>query len=55
MTKLEALLDRPKAHQRDLVLLAAEQEALPAASVLRRIANLENVIAAAEAVAREVE
>lgn len=53
MSKLTALLDRLKARQRDLVLEAAEQDHLPAGSVLRQIAELENVIAAVEAVAAE--
>lgn len=51
--KLTALLDRLKARQRDLILAAAETDAVPAASVLRQIAELENVIAAVEAVADE--
>lgn len=51
--KLTALLDRLKARQRDLILEAAEVDMLPAASVLRQIAELENVIAAVEAVIDE--
>ncbi|GBU19374.1 MULTISPECIES: hypothetical protein [Methylobacterium] len=51
--KLIALLERLKAHQRTLILAAAEVDALPAASVIRQIAELENVIAAVEAVAEE--
>ena len=51
--KLAALLERLKARQRDLILAAAEVDALPAASVLRQIAELENAIAAVEAVAGE--
>lgn len=51
--KLEALLDRLKAHQRALVLAMAEYDGLPAGSVLRQVAELENVIAAVEAVAAE--
>lgn len=51
--KLTALLDRLKARQRDLILAAAEIDALPAASVLRQISELENAIAAVEAVADE--
>ncbi|MFK5600555.1 hypothetical protein ACFZ8E_26725 [Methylobacterium sp. HMF5984] len=53
MDKLEALLDRLKTHQRSLILAAAEYDTLPAASVLRQIAELENAIAAVEAVADE--
>ncbi|TXM94078.1 hypothetical protein [Methylobacterium sp. WL116] len=53
MDKLEALLDRLKAHQRAMILAAAEHDTLPAASVLRQIAELENAIAAVEAVADE--
>ena len=51
--KLIALLERLKAHQRTLILAAAEVDALLAASVIRQIAELENVIAAVEAVAEE--
>ncbi|TXM94828.1 hypothetical protein [Methylobacterium sp. WL116] len=53
MDKLEALLDRLKAYQRAMILAAAEHDTLPAASVLRQIAELENAIAAVEAVADE--
>ncbi|WP_165937954.1 hypothetical protein [Methylobacterium segetis] len=53
MQKLEALLDRLKAHQRELILEAAERDMLPPDGMLRRIAELENVIAAVEAVADE--
>lgn len=53
MQKLEALLTRLQDRQRELILAAAEQDALPAASVLRQIAELENAIAAVEAVADE--
>ena len=51
--KLDALLNRLKAHQRALVLAMAEYDGLPAGSVLRQVAELENVIAAVEAVAAE--
>jgi hypothetical protein len=51
--KLNALLNRLKAHQRDLILVMAEHDGLPAGSVLRQVAELENVIAAVEAVADE--
>ncbi|WP_194075200.1 hypothetical protein [Methylobacterium durans] len=53
MQKLEALLNRLKAHQRELILEAAERAMLPPDSMLRRIAELENVIAAVEAVTDE--
>ena len=51
--KLNALLDRLKAHQRDLILAMAEHDGMPAGSALRQVAELENVIAAVEAVAGE--
>ena len=51
--KLDALLERLKAHQRTLILAMAEHDGLPAGSVLRQVAELENVIAAVEAVAAE--
>jgi hypothetical protein len=51
--KLNALLGRLKAHQRDLVLAMAEHEGMPAGSALRQVAELETVIAAVEAVADE--
>ncbi|TXN06049.1 hypothetical protein FV219_10040 [Methylobacterium sp. WL122] len=54
MEKLNALLERLKAHQRVIILAAAEHDTLPAASVLRQISELENAIAAVEAVAGEV-
>lgn len=53
MPKLEALLDRLKSRQRDLILQAAEHDTMPADSTLRRIAELENAIAAVEAVLDE--
>lgn len=53
MDKLYALLDRLKDRQRDLILQAAEHDTLPADSTLKRIAELENAIAAVEAVADE--
>ncbi|TXM66903.1 hypothetical protein FV226_22765 [Methylobacterium sp. WL12] len=53
MDKLEALLDRLKARQRDLIMEAAQYDTMPADSTLKRIAELENVIAAVEAVAHE--
>ena len=45
-----ALLERLKAHQRTLILAMAEHDGLPAGSTLRHVAELENVIAAVEAV-----
>ncbi|WP_456684872.1 hypothetical protein [Bradyrhizobium sp. P5_C11_2] len=51
--KLGALLERLKAHQRMLVLAMAEHDGLPAQNALRQVAELENVIAAVEAVAAE--
>ena len=51
--KLEALLERLKAHQRTLILAMAEHDGIPASSALRQVAELENVIAAVEAVADE--
>ncbi|MFC5555278.1 hypothetical protein [Methylobacterium iners] len=46
-----ACLDRLKTHQRNLILQAAERDAIPAGSTLERIAELENAIVAVEAVA----
>lgn len=51
--KLDALLERLKAHQRTLILAMAEHDGLPAQSAIRAVAELENVIAAVEAVAAE--
>ena len=51
--KLNALLERLKAHQRTLILAMAEHYGLLAGSALRQVAELENVIAAVEAVAAE--
>lgn len=51
--KLNALLERLKAHERTLILAMAEHDGLPAGSALRQVAELENVIAAVEAVAVE--
>ena len=53
MPNLDYLLDRLKARQRDLIMEAARSESLPADSTLRRISELENTIAAVEAVADE--
>lgn len=51
--KLDALLERLKAHQRTLILAMAEHDGLPAGSALRQVAELKNVIAAVEAVAAD--
>ena len=53
MDTLDRLLDRLKARQRDLIMEAAQYDAMPADSTLKRIAELENAIAAVEAVADE--
>lgn len=53
MDKLEDLLDRLKTQQRDLIMEAAQYDTMPADSTLKRIAELENVIAAVEAVVDE--
>lgn len=53
METLVRLLDRLKARQRDLIMEAAQYDTMPADSTLKRIAELENAIAAVEAVADE--
>ena len=53
MSALETLLDRLKNAQRDLILDAAKVAMLPPDSMLRRIADLENTIAAVEALIDE--
>jgi hypothetical protein len=53
MTSLNSLLDRLKARQRDLIMQAAKQDMLPPDGMIRQIADLENAIAAVEAVADE--
>jgi hypothetical protein len=53
LDKLNALLERLKAHQRTLVLAMAEHDGLPAGSALRQVPELESVIAAVEAVEAE--
>lgn len=53
MTSLNSLLDRLKAHQRDLIMQAAKEDMLPPDGMLKRIAELENAIAAVEAIADE--
>ena len=51
--KLDALLERLKVHQRTLILAMAEHDGMPAGSAIRAVAELENVIAAVEAVTAE--
>ena len=51
--KLDALLERLKAHQRTFILAMAEHDGMPAQSALRQVAELENVIAAVEAISAE--
>lgn len=51
--KLDAFPERLKAQQSDLILAMAEYDGLPAESAFRQVAELENVIAAVEAVAAE--
>jgi uncharacterized coiled-coil protein SlyX len=53
MSDLESLLDRLKNAQRELILDAAKVAMLPPDSMLRRIADLENTIAAVEALIDE--
>ncbi|TXN58303.1 hypothetical protein [Methylobacterium sp. WL6] len=53
MEKLDALLERLKNRQRDLIMEAAQYDTMPADSTLKRIAELENAIAAVEAGADE--
>ncbi|WP_264047989.1 hypothetical protein [Methylobacterium flocculans] len=53
MTDLNSLLDRLKARQRDVIMQASKQDMLPPDGMLRQIAELENAIAAAEAVGEE--
>ena len=53
MADLNTLLNRLKTRQRDLIMQAAQQEMMPPDGMLRQIAELENAIAAVEAVAGE--
>lgn len=53
MSDLQTLLDRLKGAQRDLILEAAKVAMVPPDSMLRRIADLENTIAAVEALIDE--
>lgn len=50
---LSGLLDRLKNAQRDLLLTAAKSATLPSDGMLRKISELEGVIAAAEALIQE--
>ncbi|KQP80395.1 MULTISPECIES: hypothetical protein [unclassified Methylobacterium] len=53
MSDLDSLLERLKDAQRTLILEAAKIAMLPPDSMLRRIADLENTIAAVEALIEE--
>jgi hypothetical protein len=53
MSDLETLLDRLKDSQRKLIVEAAKIDMLPPDSMLRRVADLENTIAAVEALIEE--
>jgi hypothetical protein len=53
MPGLNSLLDRLKERQRDLIMQAAKEGMLPPDGMLKRIAELENAIAAVEAIADE--
>lgn len=50
---LSGLLDRLKAAQRDLLLTAAQTSTVPSDGMMRKISELEGVIAAAEALLHE--
>ena len=50
---LAGLLDRLKSAQRDLLLTAAKGSTLPSDGMLRKISELEGVIAATEALIQE--
>jgi len=53
MSDLETLLDRLKDAQRTLIVEAAKIDMLPPDCMLRRVADLENTIAAVEALIEE--
>lgn len=53
MTNFDALLDRLKARQRDIIMEAAKHDMMPPRGMLKQIAELENAIAAVEAIADE--
>ena len=50
---LKGLLDRLKTAQRDILLTAANASTLPTDGMLRKISELEGVIAATEALMQE--
>jgi uncharacterized coiled-coil protein SlyX len=50
---LKSLLDRPKGAQHTVIEDAARQPGVPSTAILRRIAELENTIAAVLAVIEE--
>ncbi len=54
-TDLQSLLDRLKGAQHALIEDAARQSGLPSTAILRRIADLENTIAAVLALIEERE
>ncbi|MHC2106982.1 hypothetical protein FV242_29935 [Methylobacterium sp. WL64] len=51
--QLDVLLERLKSHQRTIILAVAEHDGLPSGGSMRQVAELENVIAAVEAVRAE--
>lgn len=53
MSELADLLDRLKSAQRDLIVTAAQAGIMPSEGVVRKIADLENAIAAVDAVIHE--
>jgi hypothetical protein len=53
LTELQALLGRLQAAQRELIFTAARAAMMPADGTLRRISDLENTIAAVEALIHE--
>ena len=55
MPNLTAFLDRLKSAQRDLILNAAALAMMPSDGTLRKISELENAIAAVEALMHEQE
>ena len=55
MSDLSDLLDRLKGAQRELILTAAQANMMPSEGVVRKIADLENAIAAVEHVLHEDE
>lgn len=53
MNNIERFLERLKAEQRQLILNSAEAAVLPSDNTLRKIADLENSIAAVEVLIQE--